>query len=432
MTTTGRRRTTLSSLALSLSLVLLALPIASIPPALAQSGAGTSTLSVHSQTGRGFDPGFYAVLYQNGIVVSTGFTPVNFTLNDGQPYTIQVDSYDGCFFTQWQDTGNASASRSISITNDTSLTAVYSCVLTTNSVTVDSIDQNGNAIFGYYAALYNQNGDVIGTGFTTQTFGLGLINAVPPPTFSLEVGGYGGCIFSHWSDGVTNNPRQFAASGGPLAFTAVYNCSGGSASTSTINVLTVKGDFTPPLANVNGFYTTLWQNGVQVQSCFSPCSFAVSDGQTYQVAVSDYDGYRFLSWNDGSTNRFETVNVPSNPSNSTIDLMASYDPFISVQAVDQNGNPLTGYFTSFYACPFGHCSNSSQTAFTPATFSLFFIYSDGCKQFGETCTNSYAVSVGDYGACIFNHWQDTGSTNRMRDVSVSPPASVTAVYRCNS
>jgi hypothetical protein len=121
-----------------------------------------------------------------------------------------------------------------------------------------------------------------------------------------------------WSDGVTSNPRTFTATSGAQAFTATYDC--GSTTTSTINV----GTSNSTGASINGYYATLWQSGVQLQSCFSPCSFTVNNGQTYQVAVSDYGGESFSYWGDGTTTRFHTVNVPG--TSTTISLTAIYTP----------------------------------------------------------------------------------------------------------
>jgi hypothetical protein len=75
---------------------------------------------------------------------------------------------------------------------------------------------------------------------------------------------------------------------------------------------------------INGYYTTLWQNGAQLKYCFSPCSFTVNSGQTYQVAVADYGGETFNHWSDGTTTRFHTVVVGS--TSSTISLTAVYSP----------------------------------------------------------------------------------------------------------
>jgi hypothetical protein len=73
---------------------------------------------------------------------------------------------------------------------------------------------------------------------------------------------------------------------------------------------------------VTGTYTTLWQNGVLLQSCFGPCTLTVSNGQSYQVMVSDFGSYAFSHWTDGTATRSYTVNVGS--TSTTIHLTAVY------------------------------------------------------------------------------------------------------------
>jgi hypothetical protein len=89
---------------------------------------------------------------------------------------------------------------------------------------------------------------------------------------------------------------------------------------STVNVVTTNSAG----AAITGYYTTLWQNGTQISSCYSPCSFTVINGQSYQVAVSNYGTESFSHWSDGTTTNLRTVNVPS--TSTTISLKAVYSP----------------------------------------------------------------------------------------------------------
>jgi hypothetical protein len=91
--------------------------------------------------------------------------------------------------------------------------------------------------------------------------------------------------------------------------------------TATIHVSTTNS----ANAAITGYYTTLWQNGTKISSCYSPCSFTVLSGQTYQVAVSGYGTESFSHWSDGTTTMSHTVNVPSG-STSTISLTAVFTP----------------------------------------------------------------------------------------------------------
>ena len=284
---------------------------------IASSPSQTSQLTVNAQNSGGQPlTGYYMVLYDSsGDLAGTGFSPAMFTLNSGQPYTIQADDYGSCHFDHWADTGSTAASRSISITSDTQITAVYTCGGSISSVTISSVDQNGNAIFGYYTVLSDSGGNVLGTGFTSKTFA-----TTAGQTYSLQAEGYGNCTFSRWSDGVTSDPRTFTATSGGLAFTAQYDCNG--TATSIIEVSTIDGG-----GAISGYYVTLSQDGVQLQNCFSPCSFIVDDGQTYQVVAASYGGETFAHWSGFlfEMTDIETVNVPPNVSG-TIQLQAQYIP----------------------------------------------------------------------------------------------------------
>src|SRR5439155_15161914 len=120
----------------------------------------------------------------------TGFTPAAFTLNNGQSYTIQVDDYGSSHFDHWADTGSTSASRSISITSNAQLTAVYNCGGTmSSSATVQPVDQDGSAITGYYNVLYDQNGNRVGNGFTPTTYS----PLTTGQNYTLLVENYGSC-----------------------------------------------------------------------------------------------------------------------------------------------------------------------------------------------------------------------------------------------
>jgi hypothetical protein len=115
----------------------------------------------------------------------------------------------------------------------------------------------------------------------------------------------------------------FTATAKPQSFYAVYNCQTGNA----INVSTTNSAGNP----ITGSHTTLWQGGIEIQSCFSPCSFTVTvlSGQTYQVTVDNYGGETFSRWSDnaGTVNawggsRTVSVRVVS----TTISLTAVYSP----------------------------------------------------------------------------------------------------------
>ena len=98
-------------------------------PGTATTGSsGTSHLTVKTQNTAGTPlTGYWAQLYQNGKTVATGYTPATFTLKNGQTYVVEADGYKSCAFAYWLDTGSTNNQRTISITSDTTLTAVLKC-----------------------------------------------------------------------------------------------------------------------------------------------------------------------------------------------------------------------------------------------------------------------------------------------------------------
>jgi hypothetical protein len=167
-------------------------------------------------------------------------------------------------------------------------------VYTFNSVTVKL--SNGQSITGGLILTFDGTGSALIAGGTTTVTGgfFGLVTGTGALT------------------GVTGTAERTAVailSASSINVSGVYSIQLQipALPTSTIDVATTNS----ANAALTGYYTTLWQNGVQINSCFSPCSFTVTNGNSYQVAVSDYGSETFSHWSDGTTTMFHTVNVPS-------------------------------------------------------------------------------------------------------------------------
>ena len=187
---------------------------------------------------------------------------------------------------------------------------------TTSKLTVNAQLTNGAPLVGMYTVLL-QNGKVVASDFSPATFT--LKNSLQ---YAVEVQDSGNLVFDHWLDtGSTSRDRPISITS-DTQLTAVYRdtSSQPSSGQSIIYVTTVNSLGSP----ITGYYTTLWQNNAQIQYCFSPCSFSVSNGQTYSVAVSDYGGENFNHWSDGTTSRFYTMVMGSN--STVVSLTAYYKP----------------------------------------------------------------------------------------------------------
>ncbi|MDE2588473.1 MAG: fibronectin type III domain-containing protein, partial [Patescibacteria group bacterium] len=70
--------------------------------------------------------GMYCELHNsNGQLVATGFTPCSFDLQGGSQYTIGMGSFGNDTFNYWLDTGSSVNPRTISLSSNAYLTAVY-------------------------------------------------------------------------------------------------------------------------------------------------------------------------------------------------------------------------------------------------------------------------------------------------------------------
>jgi hypothetical protein len=417
------------ALAIVTMMILLSVPLG------AHAQGMTSQLTAITQDTSGQTiSGYYTVLYQSSAIIGTGFTPATFTLNNAQSYAVLVDDYGSCHFDHWADTGSRSASRSMSISTNTQITAVYNCGTSgTSNVTINSIDKNGNPISGYYSALFDASGSIIGTGFTAKTF-----STTAGQMYGVLADSYGSCTFNQWSDGVTSNPRSFTATSEPLSFTAVYLC--GTSTTSTISVSTVDSAGSP----ITGNGVTLWQNGTQINSCLSPCSFTVNNGQTYQVGAASDVGKTFTHWqNDGSTG-FETVKVPT--TSATISLTAVY-----TAGSGGGSGTITVYDHRVPASYWAPCFATMCSAGTGPGASMWvalydshgnvvatgFADENGHTFSGLSPGSTYLVYPADCNSChgsthdvLFDHWGN-GSTTRPLAV-VANGSAVDAWYVCTN
>lgn len=100
------------------------------------ASTGTSSLTIRSQDSAGATiSGYWTVLRNSaGTVVASGFTPITFTVNNGQAYSVSMGNFGSYVFDHWLDGGSANP-RSISISSNTQLTAVYRTTAGTFPVT---------------------------------------------------------------------------------------------------------------------------------------------------------------------------------------------------------------------------------------------------------------------------------------------------------
>ncbi|MDA4117180.1 MAG: hypothetical protein OK455_02430 [Thaumarchaeota archaeon] len=185
---------------------------------------------------------------------------------------------------------------------------------------------------------------------------------------------------------------------------------------STTSQLTVDSQDTNGNA-LNGYYTVVMKDGVQTAADWLPTTFTLQRGQTYSVIVSDYGGYVFDHWSDGSLSRIRAFSISSNTEVSAIFRNANAPPpsghaLIKVSAVDSSGKPLIGFYSTLWRDGFIISQSYSPTS---------FVVSDD---------TSYLVTMSGYGSHVFIGWQrGSNDTGQMVVTGSGTVTNLVAVYR---
>ncbi|HYL67470.1 MAG TPA: fibronectin type III domain-containing protein [Nitrosopumilaceae archaeon] len=296
-------------------------------------------------------------------------------------------------------------------------------------VTVQSIAQNNNPIYGIYTLLCSQgtstNADGsnscetgssrLGSGNTTVTF-----SGLPAgQTFGVDVYNNATCSFNHWSDNTANTFkfRLFTATNPPQVLTAVYSCSTTapqpptSLAATAVSSSQINLSWTAPSNNggsaITGYkiersnntgttWSTIQSNTANTSTTYSDTGLTASTTYTYRVSAINSVG-------------------TSSPSNTSSATTSSAPPTttqvtITVKSVNLSGNPITGMST---VIRYTNGTTISE-GFTPVSFTV-------------TSGTTYVVHVRDYMTTVFNHWQD-GSTNSYYTITPTQNVVLTAYY----
>jgi hypothetical protein len=436
----------------------------------------------------------WTTLSQNGQTVGTGFTPVQFTLASGQQYTVAVGDYQSIIFHHWADNGSTNAARTLSITQPTSITAVYS---------------NGGGGGGNQPPT--ANGQSVNTNENTPVT-ITLSGSDPegqPLQYFISSGP------SHGTLGIVNGATvrytPYDYDDGPDSFTFVANDGNSDSAPATVNIsvantaakTTSKAVVISTELNghsATGMFTTLEQGGSIINSGYTHLDFDLNNNQQYTITVNNFENFLFDHWADtGSANPSRTVSIAQDtpflavyktaaieltPSAGTAGTVVTVtgDGFDNAVAMSITYNGIavntippsvmtdaTGAFTATFAVPSwsvqgintvratdaigivaaatftdtevsptseltirsenmsggtlnGFWTTLSQggstvgTGFTPATFTV-------------NSGQQYTATVSNYGVWRFDHWEDNGSTNQSRVVSITSDTTLTAVYR---
>lgn len=179
----------------------------------------------------------------------------------------------------------------MSLVNDTVLRLIYQ-----NSVRLVSLPDNSTALLSMtVSSAYNISVIFKQDEYTDST-------AYSPELFAQS---------SHWVSTLVDTPN----------FEVSALSAHASNTTSIINVFTVNAHG----QQISGYYIALLQSdGKSLESCFSPCLFSVSNGNSYAVGASSFGSEQFNHWQNDSSTGLEKVTISS--SGGDVSLTAVYAP----------------------------------------------------------------------------------------------------------
>jgi hypothetical protein len=183
------------------------------------SMTGTSQVTVNTidTIGRTL-VGYYTVLYQGGKMVDSGFSPITFTVNNNEQYTIQMDNYSVCNFGTWQDTGR-SGQKTFSVSGDAQFTAIYDCTTVVSNINIVTDNSTNAQIDGLYTTLSSQQ-----TGRVLQAcFSPCFFQVTNGQNYTVTLANFGSETLTSWGDGEGNvyswgGSYTFAIPSGPGVF----------------------------------------------------------------------------------------------------------------------------------------------------------------------------------------------------------------------
>ena len=144
----------------------------------------------------------------NGTLVRSGYTPFTFIAESGMQYKITVANYDGKEFVKWDDDdGSSSRTRTLGLSTDTALTAVYNTgdalrgftsltytgTVEQPDMTINALSLDGSKTLHMWAIIDPQSSDESGTTYKVYA-----------------TNGYQNLTFDHWEDGSTDSIRTLA------------------------------------------------------------------------------------------------------------------------------------------------------------------------------------------------------------------------------
>ena len=157
-------------------------------------------VTINAMTEGGSDISMWAVIESDGKMVKSGFTPLRFTGNPGQEYTITVAGWQYYSFSKWMD-GQTSNTYKMRYSGEEFITAFYRYETPDkayNTLTVNTFGPKGE-IVTMWTTVNDSTGAKVEEGYTPLT-----IPVEEGKTYTVGVADWQNQVFDHWQDGSKN------------------------------------------------------------------------------------------------------------------------------------------------------------------------------------------------------------------------------------
>ena len=282
-----------------------AIPSAPPPPAQVTVSVKSVDLSGNPITGL-----WTVIRTPSGTTVSSGFTPVSFTVTSGNSYVVHVGNYQSDVFNHWND-GSTSSYYTITPTQNVILTAYYSTGTTPPPSTVPSAPQNLQASAGNTQVSLSWSAPSSNGGSAITNYKIYRGTSSGTETLLTTVGN----VLSYTDGTVTNGQAYFykvsaVNSVGESAQSNEASAKPSAPPPTTTAVITVQA--VDSSGTVLHMYTLLKTSaGVTLTTGFTPVGFTVNTNTDYLVKVSNYSTHVFQHWQDqpSNTNQVRPINI---------------------------------------------------------------------------------------------------------------------------
>lgn len=356
--------------------------------------------------------------------MATGFTPAQFNLVQGQQYTVTVSDYRNYVFERWQDSGSTVRARTISITQNTAVVALYrqpDLVLTPASglpgTTVTASPRGGTYSSAQSISLaanepatiyYTTDGTDPTASPTRSTYSapITISSSTTLCFYGIDLAGNPGSVTN---ENYAIQPQQ-----------ATVHMQDTTATFSHVNPANQ-----PPVAN-NRSATTAENTPVSIVLTGSdhegqPVRFYIASPPTKgflgminpATGTVTYTPYDYRDGPDSFTYMVSDGSLDSTPATVSISIANTATDATSeavVISIKTTNRSVTGLWTTL--------AQNGQTINSGGTHIAFDVNNN----------QQYTVTATDYGTNFFDHWQDTGSTSRSRTISIAKDAPLVAVY----